>query len=69
MKKRDLSIPNMLFPVGRCNKHRSYRGMGKPKSHCVQCWRMWLSEHEFRWYELSVDEVRTVMLVMGGHLK
>lgn len=64
----DLEITSNMFPVGRCNQHRRYRGLGKPRTLCLQCWRVWLSVEPFRWYELSMNEIRNLMLLMGGQL-
>ncbi len=53
----------------KCEQHPRYRGKNKPRTRCLQCWRIWLSDpYAFRWMELSVDEIRDIMLLMGGHI-
>lgn len=53
-----------------CKKHPRYKGVGKPRSLCLDCWKVWLSDpYFFRWEELSVNDIRTVMLLLGGHIQ
>ena len=53
----------------KCKKHPRYKGKGKPLRHCLDCWRVWLSDpYVHRWQEeLTVYEINTIMLIMGGH--
>ncbi len=53
----------------RCPEHSRYRGKGKPQRNCIQCWGVWLSNpYAFRWMELSINEMRQIMLLLGGHI-
>ncbi|KKN03283.1 hypothetical protein LCGC14_1109190 [marine sediment metagenome] len=59
----------MKIELIRCLKHPRYKGKSKPRGYCLDCWRVWLNDpYAFRWMELSVKEIRRIMLLLGGHL-
>ncbi len=53
----------------RCLDHPRYKGKGKPGRNCLACWKVWLNDpYAFRWHELNFDEIRDILLLLGGHI-